>query len=110
MILPKNETNLAEENKSGSGCMFLHPLHEFTEVYTTLFLRNDVVAHLGTIDDMAQHIPTMIPMQVLADIDNSRNPMQLTKERLERTATENQFMNGKIAAIQVRSYSSSYGK
>lgn len=28
--------------------------------------------------------------------------MQLTKERLERAATENQFMNGKIAAINVR--------
>jgi hypothetical protein len=63
--------------------------------------RNDVVTHLGTIDEMAQHISTMIPMQVLADIDNSRNPMQLTKERLERAATENQFMNGKIAAITV---------
>jgi hypothetical protein len=50
---------------------------------------------------MAQHIPTMIPMQILADIDNSRNPMQLTRERLERAATENQFMNGKIAAIDV---------
>ncbi|KAF9483983.1 hypothetical protein BDN70DRAFT_873121 [Pholiota conissans] len=61
---------------------------------------NEVVTHLGTVDEMAQHISTMIPMQVLADIDNSRNPMQLTKERLERAATENQFMNGKIAAIQ----------
>ncbi|KIM46001.1 hypothetical protein M413DRAFT_441066 [Hebeloma cylindrosporum] len=60
---------------------------------------NDVITHLATVDDMAQHISTMIPMQVLADIDNSRNPMQLTKERLERAATENQFMNGKIAAI-----------
>ncbi|GLB33334.1 putative transcription factor subunit Med10 of Mediator complex [Lyophyllum shimeji] len=60
---------------------------------------NEVINHLGTIDDMAQHIPTMIPMQVLADIDNSRNPMQLTRERLERAATENQFMNGKIMAI-----------
>lgn len=43
----------------------------------------------------------MIPMQVLADIDNSRNPMFLTKERIERAATENQFMNGKIHAINV---------
>ncbi|RDB19580.1 Mediator of RNA polymerase II transcription subunit 10 [Hypsizygus marmoreus] len=60
---------------------------------------NEVINHLATIDDMAQHIPTMIPMQVLADIDNSRNPMQLTRERLERAATENQFMNGKIVAI-----------
>src|SRR5882762_1933940 len=51
---------------------------------------------------MAQHVKTMIPIQVLADIDNSRNPMQLTRERLERAATENQFMNGKIAAINVR--------
>ncbi|KAG6845834.1 hypothetical protein H0H87_002522 [Tephrocybe sp. NHM501043] len=60
---------------------------------------NEVVSHLGTIDDMAQHISTMIPLQVLTEIDNSRNPMQLTRERLERAATENQFMNGKIAAI-----------
>ena len=50
---------------------------------------------------MAQNIQTMIPFQVLQDIDNARNPMQLTKERLERAATENQFMNGKIAAIDV---------
>ncbi|KAF8351310.1 hypothetical protein F5887DRAFT_936870 [Amanita rubescens] len=61
---------------------------------------NDVVSHLGTIDNMAQDITTMIPDQILADIDNARNPMQLTKERLERAATENQFMNGKIVAIE----------
>jgi mediator of RNA polymerase II transcription subunit 10 len=50
---------------------------------------------------MVQNVRTMVPMQVLSDIDNSRNPMQLTRERLERAATENQFMNGKIAAIDV---------
>ena len=63
--------------------------------------RNEVIGHLATVDEMAQLIPMMIPMQVLADIDNSRNPMQLTRERLERAATENQFMNGKIAALDV---------
>ncbi|KAG0705499.1 hypothetical protein DFH29DRAFT_1031286 [Suillus ampliporus] len=62
-------------------------------------VRNEVVHHLATIDDKAQDIRTMIPFQVLSDIDSARNPMQLTKERLERAATENQFMNGKIAAI-----------
>ena len=51
---------------------------------------------------MSGSVDTMVPMQVLVDIDNSRNPMQLTKERLERAATENQFMNGKIHAIDVR--------
>ena len=50
---------------------------------------------------MSQHVHTMIPMQVLADIDNARNPLQLTRERIERAATENQFMNGKIQAIDV---------
>lgn len=51
---------------------------------------------------MAQNTQTMIPIQVLADVDSAKNPMQLTRERLERAATENQFMNGKIAAIDVR--------
>ncbi|KAF7984826.1 hypothetical protein HWV62_10759 [Athelia sp. TMB] len=60
---------------------------------------NEVISHLSTIDDMAQNTQTMIPIQVLADVDNAKNPMQLTRERLERAATENQFMNGKIAAI-----------
>ncbi len=60
-----------------------------------------MISHLATLDDMAQTIDTMVPMQVLVDIDNSRNPMLLTKERLERAATENQFMNGKIHAIDV---------
>ncbi|KAK7023822.1 mediator of RNA polymerase II transcription subunit 10 [Favolaschia claudopus] len=60
---------------------------------------NEVISHLATIDTMAQDLRTMIPMQILADIDSARNPMQLTRERLERAATENQFMNGKIVAI-----------
>ena len=61
-----------------------------------------MISHLSTIDDMAQNTQTMIPIQVLADVDSAKNPMQLTRERLERAATENQFMNGKIAAIDVR--------
>ncbi|KAG6329660.1 hypothetical protein ID866_9429 [Astraeus odoratus] len=60
---------------------------------------NEVVRQLSVIDNLAENIQTMVPLQVLADIDNARNPMQLTKERLERAAAENQFMNGKIAAI-----------
>jgi mediator of RNA polymerase II transcription subunit 10 len=70
--------------------------------------RNDVINQLATIDDMAQHTQTMIPIQVLTDIDNARNPMQLTRDRLERAATENQFMNGKIAAIAVSIFALCY--
>jgi mediator of RNA polymerase II transcription subunit 10 len=63
--------------------------------------RNEVVGYLGGLDDMASHLTTRVPMQVLTDIDNGRNPMHLTKDRLERAATENQFMNAKIKAIEV---------
>ena len=64
-------------------------------------LRNHVIESLGMLEKMSDSVTTMVPLQVLADIDNSRNPMLLTKERLERAATENQFMNGKIHAIEV---------
>jgi mediator of RNA polymerase II transcription subunit 10 len=60
------------------------------------------VRYLAGLDDMASHLTTHVPMQILTDIDNGRNPMHLTKDRLERAATENQFMNGKIQAIEVR--------
>jgi mediator of RNA polymerase II transcription subunit 10 len=63
--------------------------------------RNEVVGYLAGLDDMASHLTTRVPMQILTDIDNGRNPMHLTKDRLERAATENQFMNGKIKAIEV---------
>ena len=61
-----------------------------------------MVHHLSRLDEMSNNVRTMIPSQVLTDIDNARNPMQLTKERIERAATENQFMNAKIAALSVK--------
>ncbi len=74
---------------------FIHaPIYELAS-------SNEVVNHLATLDEMAQHMNIMVPMQVLTDIDNSRNPMNVTRDRIERAATENQFMNGKIAAIEV---------
>ncbi|KIY51886.1 hypothetical protein FISHEDRAFT_36356 [Fistulina hepatica ATCC 64428] len=60
---------------------------------------NDVVRHLETLDNIAPSITQFIPIQVLMDIDNAHNPMAITRERLERAATENQFMNAKIAAL-----------
>lgn len=68
----------------------------------TVDLSNDVVGYLRSIEESGAHNQTMIPFQVLTDIDNARNPMTLTKDRIERAAAENQFMNGKIAAIDVR--------
>ena len=72
-------------------------------VHIFMWDRNEVVEDLGRLDDRSSRLTTRVPMQVLTDIDNGRNPMHLTKDRLERAATENQFMNGKIKAIEVRS-------
>jgi hypothetical protein len=57
---------------------------------------------MDRIDQLAMHTKQLIPMQVLTDIDHAKNPTNLTKDRIERAATENQFMNGKIRALQVR--------
>jgi len=61
---------------------------------------NQVVEHLAAVEELSQQIDTMIPMQILAEIDNGRNPMQLSRDRIERAALENQFMHGKMHAIE----------
>ncbi|GJJ07838.1 hypothetical protein Clacol_002043 [Clathrus columnatus] len=60
---------------------------------------NDVVQHLAAIDKLSQNIHTMIPWSVLVEIDNGKNPANLTRQHIERLATENQWMNGKVDAI-----------
>ena len=37
-----------------------------------------------------------------SDVDANRNPHLVTKERIERAAAENQFIKGKLGAIEVR--------
>jgi len=61
---------------------------------------DQLVHHLSEIERIAQHIDSLVPIQVLDDIDNSRNPTIVTKDRIERAATENQFTNGKLEAIE----------
>ncbi|KIJ22541.1 hypothetical protein M422DRAFT_57162, partial [Sphaerobolus stellatus SS14] len=62
---------------------------------------NEVIQRLGAIEELSpRYQNTLIPYQVLLDIDNARNPTNITRERIERAAVENQFMNGKIDAIQ----------
>ncbi|KAH8825153.1 transcription factor subunit Med10 of mediator complex-domain-containing protein [Flagelloscypha sp. PMI_526] len=64
---------------------------------------NGIIEYLSRLNQLANS-PELtgikVPLQVLSDIDNSRNPLLLTKERLERVAAENQFMNGKMHAVE----------
>ncbi|KAF8530604.1 transcription factor subunit Med10 of mediator complex-domain-containing protein [Hysterangium stoloniferum] len=83
------------------GTTVLEDLSKETGVEKPVGARvNEVIQHLASIGDLSQGVQTMIPYQVLVDIDNGRNPMNLTRERIERAAVENQFMNGKIDAVQ----------
>ena len=101
MTRQKSATSLAEESRLASVCKFSCPFYYHQTNLLPIYFRNNVIQHLETIDSMVQPLEIIIPMQVLVDIDDARNPTQLTRERLERAATENQFMNGKIAAIDV---------
>jgi hypothetical protein len=59
------------------------------------------VQHLGAVDKLAPHLNTLIPTSVLLEVDQSRNPANFIRDVVERAATENQFMNGKIQAVEV---------
>jgi mediator of RNA polymerase II transcription subunit 10 len=66
---------------------------------------NDVVKALAAVDrlsDDAQRV--MIPIEVLREIDAGANPSRITSQRIERAVGENQFMNGKITAVQVSAF------
>ncbi|TFK29315.1 hypothetical protein FA15DRAFT_677865 [Coprinopsis marcescibilis] len=60
---------------------------------------NEVINQLAAVDQMGQRIRTTIPQKVIQYIDNAKNPTQVTKEVIERAATDNQFLNGNIVAL-----------
>ena len=61
-----------------------------------------MVRHLATLDLMSPELHTPVPLAVLESIDNARNPAAFTRETVERAATENQFLHGKMRAVEVR--------
>ncbi|KAJ2712729.1 RNA polymerase II mediator complex subunit [Coemansia spiralis] len=48
---------------------------------------------------MKDRLGVNIPEEVLAHIKDGRNPDEFTSQFMERVASENQFTNGKIAAL-----------
>jgi mediator of RNA polymerase II transcription subunit 10 len=63
---------------------------------------NDVVRALAAVDKMSDEFGrVMVPLDVLREVDAGQNPGRVSAARLERAVGENQFMNGKISAVQV---------
>ena len=68
---------------------------------TILCIRDSIVQHLATLNDMSAQLSTPVPLAVLQSIDNFGNPAAFTRETVERAATENQFLHGKMRAVEV---------
>ncbi|KAJ2783817.1 RNA polymerase II mediator complex subunit [Coemansia javaensis] len=58
-----------------------------------------LVKRYGEMFDMKDRLNVNIPEEVLAHIKDGRNPDEFTSQFAERVASENQFTNGKIAAL-----------
>jgi hypothetical protein len=65
---------------------------------------NDVIRALGAVDAHADGplAGLNVPINVLREVDAGQNPEKVTREAVDRAVSENQFMNGKIRALQVR--------
>ncbi|KAG2227315.1 hypothetical protein INT45_004270 [Circinella minor] len=60
---------------------------------------NSILEHYQTIDGLKDNIDTHIPEEVINFVEQGRNPDIFTQGFVERTASENQFTNGKIKAV-----------
>ncbi|KAI9275567.1 transcription factor subunit Med10 of mediator complex-domain-containing protein [Phascolomyces articulosus] len=60
---------------------------------------NSILEHYQTIDELKENIDTHIPEEVINYVEQGRNPDIFTQGFVERAASENQFTNGKIKAV-----------
>ncbi|GAA5805527.1 hypothetical protein HPULCUR_011044 [Helicostylum pulchrum] len=62
---------------------------------------NSVIEHYQKIDKLKDGIESFIPEEVINFVEHGKNPDIFTQGFVERAATENQFTNGKIKAVNV---------
>ncbi|CAO3696470.1 unnamed protein product [Rhizopus microsporus] len=60
---------------------------------------NSIIEHYKEINELREGITEYIPEEVINYVEHGRNPELFTQSFVERTATENQFTNGKIKAV-----------
>ncbi|KAI9316830.1 transcription factor subunit Med10 of mediator complex-domain-containing protein [Dichotomocladium elegans] len=60
---------------------------------------NAILAHYQKIDELRNGLDTFVPEEVINFVEQGRNPDIFTQTFVERTASENQFTNGKIKAV-----------
>ncbi|CAO3618990.1 unnamed protein product [Cunninghamella blakesleeana] len=60
---------------------------------------NSVIEKYKTINELKDELNLFIPEEVINYVENGKNPDLFTQGFISRAATENQFTNGKIQAI-----------
>ncbi|KAG2201667.1 mediator complex, subunit Med10 [Mucor mucedo] len=60
---------------------------------------NSIIEHYKDIDHLKDDIDSFIPEEVINFVEHGKNPDIFTQGFVERAATENQFTNGKIKAV-----------
>ncbi|CAE6430982.1 unnamed protein product [Rhizoctonia solani] len=61
---------------------------------------DQLVDHLGELEKLSSKLDMNVPLEVFADIDQNKNPNNITKNRVDDTAAENQWINGRLHAIE----------
>ncbi|CAE6427040.1 unnamed protein product [Rhizoctonia solani] len=61
---------------------------------------DQLVEHLGELEKLSAKLDMNVPLEVFADIDQNKNPNNITKNRVDDTAAENQWINGRLHAIE----------
>ncbi|ELU36081.1 Med10 domain-containing protein [Rhizoctonia solani AG-1 IA] len=60
-----------------------------------------LVEHLGELEKLSSKLDMNVPLDVFRDIDQNKNPNNITKNLIDDTAAENQWINGRLHAIEV---------
>ncbi|KAG8688790.1 hypothetical protein FRC08_011258 [Ceratobasidium sp. 394] len=61
---------------------------------------DQLVEHLGELEKLSGRLDMNVPLDVFRDIDQNKNPNMITKTRIDDTAAENQWINGRLHAIE----------
>ncbi|CAE6432369.1 unnamed protein product [Rhizoctonia solani] len=61
---------------------------------------DQLVEHLGELEKLSSKLDMNVPLDVFRDIDQNKNPNNITKNLIDDTAAENQWINGRLHAIE----------
>ncbi|CAE6422929.1 unnamed protein product [Rhizoctonia solani] len=67
---------------------------------------DQLVEHLGELEKLSSKLDMNVPLEALADIDQNKPPNNITKNRIDNAAAENQWINGWLHAIEAKHFMS----